>query len=90
MYQFTLKQKKINIGVKYLILLFTEVSFIKFSQFALRLVNLDLYAINIGVKYLILFFTEASFNIFSQFALRLVNLELYTIKKYFYNCQQNN
>ena len=38
--------KKINIGVKYLILFFTEVSFNIFSQFALHLLNLDLYTIN--------------------------------------------
>ena len=39
--------KKNNIGVKYLILFFTEVSFNIFLQFALHLLNLDLYTINI-------------------------------------------
>ena len=38
--------KKINIGVEYLILFFTEVSFNIFSQFALHLLNLDLHTIN--------------------------------------------
>ena len=38
--------KKINIGSKCLILFSTEVSFTIFSQFALHLLNLDLYTIN--------------------------------------------